>query len=86
MDDSSAAPLDPCQAAQRYRQAAEQGNADAQYNLGVCYDEGLGVPQIHREAAEWYRKAAEQGHAAAQHNLGVCHSSGEGTSQKMLPV
>ncbi|WP_277600823.1 tetratricopeptide repeat protein [Eikenella corrodens] len=49
---------------------AEQGNADAQYNLGVMYDNGQGVRQDYAEAARWYRKAAEQGYAKAQYNLG----------------
>ncbi|MEP6880280.1 MAG: caspase family protein, partial [Nitrosospira sp.] len=40
---------------------AEQGNADAQYNLGVIYRNGKGVPQDDAKAVEWYRKAAAQG-------------------------
>ena len=51
-------------------QAAEQGNAKAQYNLGVRYDNGLGVRQDYTQAVQWYRKAAEQGDAEAQFNLG----------------
>ena len=35
-----------------YRLAAEQGNANAQYNLGVMYDNGEGVPQDYKEASE----------------------------------
>ena len=52
-------------------QAAEQGNADAQFNLGVMYDTGQGVRQDYAQAVQWYRKAAEQGLADAQYNLGV---------------
>ena len=48
-----------------YRQAAEQGYAKAQCNLGVCYYNGYGVPQSYSEAVKWYRKAAEQGQADA---------------------
>ena len=44
-----------------YRKAAKQGDADAQYNLGVLYADGRGVRQDHAEAVRWYRKAAEQG-------------------------
>ena len=44
-----------------YRLAAEQGYADAQYNLGVMYANGHGVSQDYAEAAKWYRLAAEQG-------------------------
>ena len=54
-----------------YRRGAEQGDADAQFNLGVMYAEGEGVARDDAEARRWYRKAAEQGHADAQHNLRV---------------
>ena len=43
------------------KKAAEQGHADAQYNLGLMYDYGGGVPEDDAEAVRWYRKAAEQG-------------------------
>jgi hypothetical protein len=40
-----------------------QGDADAQYDLGASYDNGQGVPQSDAEAAKWYRRAADQGFA-----------------------
>lgn len=40
--------------------AAEQGDAEAQFSLGVCYFGGLGVEQSYTKAVKWYRKAAEQ--------------------------
>jgi Sel1 repeat-containing protein len=46
----------------KYRKAAEQGHAEAQYRLGSCYREGFGVQQDDAEATKWYRKAAEQGY------------------------
>jgi len=58
--------------------ATEQGDAEAQYNLGVMYYSGEGVPEDYTEAAKWFRKAAEQGHAEAQYNLGVMYDSGDG--------
>ncbi|MGA2170957.1 MAG: hypothetical protein ABSG62_22455, partial [Terracidiphilus sp.] len=58
------------QAAACYRKAAEQGYADAQFNLGVAYAYGEGVRQDYARAAVWLRKAAEQGHAEAQRSLG----------------
>jgi TPR repeat protein len=61
--------------------AAEQGNADAQFNLGIMYDNGEDVPQDHAEAARWYRRAAEQGHAGGQFNLGTMYAFGEGVPQ-----
>ena len=42
---------------------ADQGVASAQFNLGLIYLEGQGVPQDGAEAVRWYRLAAEQGHA-----------------------
>ena len=66
---------------QAIRLAAEQGDADAQYNLGVMYDNGEGVPEDDAEAVRWYRLAADQGDADAQHTLGFMYAYGEGVSQ-----
>ncbi len=52
-----------------YRKAAEQGFADAQYNLGLAYLHGQGVKKDDQEAADWFRKAAEQGQSRAQTHL-----------------
>jgi len=64
-----------------FRQLAEQGNASAQYNLGVMYLKGQGVAQDYTAAVRWYRKAADQNHAGAQDNLGVMYSQGWGVTQ-----
>ena len=48
---------------------ADQGDADAQYNLGVCYEKGRGVTQSYDEAVKWFRKAAEQGYSRAKDSL-----------------
>ena len=74
-------PKDYSEAVKWYRKAADQGNADAQNNLGVCYKNGEGVPQDYSEAVKWYRKAAEQGQKYAQYNLGVCYYNGQGVTQ-----
>ena len=50
--------------------AANFGNSNSQYNLGLLYCNGLGVVQDHEKAAMWIQRAAEQGHAAAQDHLG----------------
>ena len=50
--------------------AAEQGDAEAQYKLGFMYEGSDSVPEDYAEAAKWYRKAAEQGHVEAQYGLG----------------
>lgn len=63
---------------------AAQGNAIAQFNLGVLYDTGRGVWQDHVLAAQWYRKAAKQGHAAAQFNLGGLYYEGQGVPKDLV--
>src|SRR5262249_35230744 len=60
---------------------AEKGDAHAQYNLGLLYASGQGIPQDLQKAAEWYRKAAEQGVSAAQYNLGVMYANGQGVKK-----
>jgi TPR repeat protein len=68
-------------ALQEWRPLAEQGDSDAQFNLGSMYSTGQGVLQDDAEAARWYRLAAEQGFADAQFNLGVRYSNGKGVPQ-----
>lgn len=66
------------------KKSAEQGDAKAQYNLGVCYYNGNGVEKDYQEAVKWYRKAAEQGIAEAQCNLGLCYDEGRGVIQNKV--
>ena len=68
-------------ALQEWRPLAEQGDADAQFNLGLMYRKGAGVPQDYSEAVKLYRLAAEQGVADAQTNLGVRYQNGQGVPQ-----
>ena len=60
------------------RPLAEKGFAFAQFNMGVLYDNGQGLPQDDAQAMVWYRKAAEQGLPQAQVNLGIMYEQGEG--------
>ena len=60
---------------------AELGDAEAQFNLGVLYDEGAGVERNLATAADWYRKAAEQGFIDAQTNLGILYYHGLGVDR-----
>ena len=60
---------------------AEQGDAAAQYKLGIMYATGEGVAQDAKQAVTWYRKAAEQDNAWAQLLLGGMYSNGEGVAQ-----
>lgn len=73
--------------AQVYRaqiQAAYQGNAAAQYEIGVMYQTSRAVPQDFVEAARWYRRAAEQGHARAQYRLGSMYVIGQGVPESFF--
>ena len=65
------------------RKRAEEGDADAQFSLGLMYSTwNLGVPpQNYAEAMKWYRLAAEQGHANAHNNLGCMYACGQGVPQ-----
>ena len=65
-------------------QAAEDGNADAQFNLGVIYRSGTEIAKSDVEAAKWYRKAAEQGIATAQFNLGCMYLNGAGVDKNKI--
>jgi len=65
----------------QFRKAAEQGNAEAQLQLGGIYYYANGVTRDVAEAAKWYRLAAEQGYAEAQHGLGDCYYNGKGVPQ-----
>ena len=62
---------DYAEALKWYRKAADHGDAEARYNLGVIYERGDGVPQNCVEAVRWYHLAADQGYAAAQSSLGA---------------
>jgi uncharacterized protein len=63
------------------RMKAEQGNAEAQSNLGGMYFNGQGVSQDYKEAVKWYRLAVGQGNSFAQNNLGHAYENGEGVPQ-----
>lgn len=65
------------------RERAEQGDAAAQYELGLGYKLGERVPQDAVEAARWYRLAAEQGYASAQYGLGSAYYSGDGQRHRV---
>lgn len=65
-------------ALKEWQPIAASGDPHAQYNLGLLYARGQGVPQDYPKAASWYEKAAEQGVPAAQYNLGVMYANGQG--------
>ncbi len=62
---------------------AQQGDPEAQINVGEIYEKGLGAQADPRLAAEWYRKAAETGHSRAQINLGYLYEKGLGVEKDL---
>lgn len=71
-------------AIEQWRPLAEQGDARAQFNLGVIHFNGQGVPHDPVRAAGWYRAAAEQGYGPAQANLAFMHETGQGVLQNYV--
>jgi TPR repeat protein len=61
-----------------WKAAADHGQAEAQFDLGVLYAQGKGVRRDLTEASKWYRLAADQGNAEAQFALGQMYSRGWG--------
>lgn len=60
---------------------AENGDAKAQFNLGLLYAYGRGVAMNNGEAVKWYRKASDQGDTLAQTELGSMYKFGWGTTK-----
>ena len=60
---------------------AEQGDADARFELGWLYQTGQGVTQDFNEAAKWYLMSVAKGHVGAQYNLGGLYLMGRGVTQ-----
>lgn len=65
-------------ALREWQPLAEQGDASAQFSLGLSYENGDGVPRDYAKARQWYEKAASQGDAKAQLYLGMQSSFGQG--------
>jgi len=72
---------DSQEAAKWYWPTAEQGYVDAQFRLGVMYDQGESVPQNYQEAVKYCRLASVQGHANALTGLGIMCGQGQGIAQ-----
>jgi TPR repeat protein len=65
-------------------EAAEQGHALAQLQLGRMYEDGRGVIQDYAAAFEWFRQAAEQGEAEAMLRLGTMYEAGRGVPKDLV--
>jgi GAF domain/Sel1 repeat/PilZ domain len=63
------------------RKLANQGDADAQWQLGTLYHDGLLVPQDDAQAVQWFQRSAEQGYVRAQATLGSYYWAGRGVRQ-----
>ena len=57
---------------------AREGSANAQYNVGLLFQQGRGIKQNYKKASQWYLAAANQGHFAAQNNIGSLYRRGKG--------
>ncbi|MGD1216271.1 MAG: GAF domain-containing protein [Terriglobales bacterium] len=65
------------------RKLADQGGADAQWQMGVRYHNGEDVPHDDAQAMQWFLRAAEQGHVTAQATLGAYYWAGRGVPQDL---
>jgi uncharacterized protein len=75
---------DHTEAARWLRKAANQGESQGQFNLGVAYHDDQGVPQGYAEAIGWFRKAADQGSGRSP-NQPRCHvCQGQGVAQDLV--
>jgi uncharacterized protein len=64
-----------------WRPLAEQGHLEAQFGMGIIYENGRGIGRDYNEAAKWYTAAAEGGHPGAQFNLGNMYQQGLGVEK-----
>ena len=76
-------PIDPNDPLGELKQAANSGDAAAQFTLGARFAAGEGVEQSWTEAFKWFKQAAESGMPTAQHNLAVMYERSRGTDQNL---
>jgi len=72
------------EAAKWFRKSANQGYPRSEYNMGMIYSRGEGVPKSMSESLRWYRKAANQGYIRAQRKLGDFYSEGVGVPRNYV--
>lgn len=61
-----------------FLEAARQDSAQAQYEVGVAYSDGVGVEPSEKEAIKWFQASAKNGYPEAQFELGIRYATGEG--------
>ena len=82
-DHRSADQRAPAKSMPDLRKLAAQGDADAQWQMGVRYHNGEGVPRDDVQAMQWFVRAADQGHVTAQATLGAYYWAGRGVPQDL---
>ena len=70
--------------ADRYSQAAQSGDSEAQFYMGALYSSGVGRQRSDEEAFRWFSRAADQGHSHAMLVLAGLYAIGRGTSNDNL--
>ncbi len=80
----AADPASDKEMADRYSQAAQSGDSDAQFYLAALYSAGVGRPRSDEEAFRWFSRAADQGHSHAMLVLAGIHAVGRGTQKDNL--
>ncbi len=83
LDGKGGVQQDYAKAMEYYLQAAEEGNADAQAQLGYMYQNALGVSADYAKAMEWNNRAAQQGNAQGQAQIGYLYQNGLGVTQNL---
>lgn len=73
----------PAKSLPELRKLADQGDADAQWQMGVRYHNGDDVPHDDAQAMQWFQRAAEQGSVAAQSALGSYYWAGRGVPEDL---
>src|SRR5205814_8432671 len=61
---------------QLYARAGRTGLAEAEYRVGRCYLDGVGVPPSRTEGIRWLERAADHGHVEAQSQLAIIYLHG----------
>src|ERR1044071_9587596 len=66
-----------------YQKTAENGDAEAQFNLALLYEKGEETKKNLEKAFDWYQKAAENGYKLAQYNLALSYENGKTTEKNL---
>lgn len=66
------------EAAIAYLISANEGNAEAQFDIAYAYFNGEGIERDYASAAMWFKRSARQNYAKAQYNLAYCYMNGRG--------